>query len=217
MADIFNEVDEEIRRERLQRLWQQYGHIFILLAVLLVLGIAGWRGYAWWQAKKAAESGAAFQAAVALAEQGKHAEAEAAFDKISDDGTAGYRTLARFREAAALAQRDRAAAAKAYDAIAADGSVGPALRDLAAVRAGFLLIDSAPADDMLRRLEPLTGPDRAFRHAAREILALSAWRAGDLTAAQRWFDMITTDAETPAATRSRIDVLMALVAAPGKG
>jgi hypothetical protein len=78
-------------------------------------------------------------------------------------------------------------------------------------------VDTAPAADLQHRLEPLTGRDRPFRHTAREILALSAWRAGDLTGAQRWFDMITTDAETPAATRSRVDVLMALVNAQGKG
>ncbi len=69
---------------------------------------------------------------------------------------------------------------------------------------------------MQRRLEPLTAPERTFRHSAREMLALAAWRAGDATAAKRWFDMILTDPETPAANRSRVEMLMALLAAEGK-
>ena len=67
------------------------------------LAIAAWRGYEWWEAKKAAEAGAAFEAAITLSDGGKHAEAEAAFAKIAADGTAGYRPLARIREAAELA------------------------------------------------------------------------------------------------------------------
>jgi hypothetical protein len=217
VSDIFNEVDEEVRREQLKKLWDRYGLYFVALAVLLVLGIAGWRAYDWYQSKKAAESGAAFEAAVVLADEGKQQEAQAAFDKLRTEGTPGYRTLARFREAAALGERDRDAALKLYDQLAADTGLNPALRELAGVRAGLLLVDTAPPADLQHRLEPLTGRDRPFRHTAREILALSAWRAGDLTGAQRWFDMITTDAETPAATRSRVEVLMALVNAQGKG
>jgi hypothetical protein len=217
VSDIFNEVDEELRREKLKQLWERYGHYIVVLAVLIVLAIAGWRTYDWWMAKKAAESGAAYEAAVALVDQGKAQEAEAAFDTLEKEGASGYRTLARMREAAALAQRDRDAAVKMFDQLAADTSLSQVLRDLAAVRAGLLLVDSAPPAELQRRLEPLTVPGRAFRHTAREALALSAWRAGDLTAAKRWFDMITTDQETPAATRSRVEVLMALAAAQGKG
>ena len=96
--------------------------------ILLVAAIAAWRGYGWWEAKKAAEAGAAFEAASTLAEAGKHSEAEAAFAKIASDGTSGYRHLARVREAAELAHTDAKAAVAAYEKIAADGAVGPVLQ-----------------------------------------------------------------------------------------
>ena len=67
------------------------------------------------------------------------------------------------------------------------------------------------------RLEPLTANDRTFRHTAREILALSAWKAGDMTAARKWTDMIMADPQTPAGTRSRAEVLSELIAASNKG
>src|ERR1700721_30512 len=74
--------------------WERYGRFAIAGCILIVVAVGGWRGYDWWQAKKAAESGAAFEAAVALAETGNHQEAEAAFAKLATDGTASYRTLA---------------------------------------------------------------------------------------------------------------------------
>jgi hypothetical protein len=217
VSDIFNEVDEEIRREQLKKLWQRYGNYVVALCILVVAGVGAWRGYEWWQAKQAAQAGAAFEQAVTLAEAGKHQEAEAAFAKLATDGTAGYRVLARLREAAELARTDSKAAVSAYDQIAADNNVGRVIQDLAAVRAGFLLVDTAPYSELRARLEPLTAPDRTFRHSAREILALSAWKAGDMTAARQWADMIITDPQTPAATRSRAEVLSELIAASGKG
>ena len=217
MSDIFQEVDEEVRRERLNRLWQQYGNYAIAACVLVVVAVAGWRGYDWWQTRKAAEAGAAFESAVMLAEAGKHQEADAAFAKLAVDGTAGYRVLARLREAAELAQTDKNAAVKTYDEIAGDRSAGQVMQDLAAVRSGFLLVDTAPYSEIRARLEPLTAADRTFRHTARELLALSAWKAGDMTAARQWADMIITDPQSPAGTRSRAEVLSELIAASGKG
>jgi hypothetical protein len=217
VADIFQEVDEEVRREQLQKLWQRYGNLIIAACVLIVVAVGAWRGYEWWQTKKAGESGAAFENAVTLAEAGKHQEAEAAFAKLAADGTAGYRALARLREAAELAQTDRPAAVKAYDEIAADGSAGSVIQQLAAVRAGILLVDTAPYSDMRQRLESLTAADKTFRHTARELLALSAWKTGDMTAAKQWADMITTDPQSPEASRSRAQVLSELIAAGGKG
>ncbi len=146
MSDIFHEVDEEVRREQLKKLWDRYGIYVVAAAFVVVAAVGGWRGYEWWEAKKAAEAGAAFEAAIALSDGGKHAEAEAAFAKIAADGTPGYRVLARMREAAELAQRDRKAAVAAYEEIAADGAVGPVLQDLAALRAAALLVDAAAFD-----------------------------------------------------------------------
>ena len=80
----------------------------------------------------------------------------------------------------------------------------------------MLLVDSAPLADVRRRLDPLAEPGRTFRHTARELLALSAWRSHDITAARRYIDIIATDGATPPGTRARIDVLSALIAADGK-
>jgi hypothetical protein len=217
LADIFHEVDEEVRRERLKKLWDRYGILIIAAAVLFVAGVAGWRFYQNWQAGKAAESGAAFEQAITLADEGKHDEAQAALGKIAGTGTPSYRALARLRAAAELSQRDSKAAVAEYDKIAADAAVESKLRELAGIRAAFLLVDSAPLDEMVRRLEPMTLGKATFRHSARELLALSAWRNGDMTATRRWSELIMADAESPANLRARTERLLALTSPAGKG
>jgi hypothetical protein len=217
MSDIFQEVDEAVRREQLQKLWKRYGNLVIAAAVLVVLAVGAWRGYQWWEAKQAAQAGAAFDAATELAEQGKTADAEGAFARLAKDGTAAYRILARLREAAVLGEYNPKAAVAAYDAIASDGAVPRVFQELAGIRAGLLLVDSASLSELTQRLEPLAQPDGTFRHSAREILALAAFKAGDKVAGKKWFDMIANDTDTPQSLRGRIDVLMALSGDTGKG
>jgi hypothetical protein len=211
VSDIFNEVDEEVRREQLKKLWERYGNLIIAAAVMVVLAVAAWRGYDYWQARQAAVAGSAFDAATVLADQGKHDEAEAAFTKLAADGTAGYRLLARLRSAEELGEHDPKAAVTAYDAIAADNASQPLLGNLASIRAALLLVDTASFDEMTRRLEPLAQPNGAFRHTARELLAWSAWRNGDQAAARRWADAAKSDPEAPNALRARMDVLTTLL------
>jgi hypothetical protein len=211
VSELFDEVDEELRREQIKKIWERYSFLIIGVAILIVAGVGGWRGYQYLENKKAAEAGSAFQSAVALAEANKHTEAEAAFNKIAAEGAKGYRSLALVRAANEAAARDPQAAVKLYDAIAADGTVSAPEQDLARVRAAGLSMETAPYDAMRTRLEPATGPDRTYRHTARELLALSAWRANDATAARRWLEMMGNDPLTPGSMRSRAEALQALL------
>ncbi|WP_027579569.1 tetratricopeptide repeat protein [Bradyrhizobium sp. Ai1a-2] len=211
MSELFSEVDEELRREQLKKLWDKYSLYIIALAILIVAGVGGWRGYEYLQGQKAAEAGAAFDRAIELSEQNKHTEAEAAFADLAAKAPAGYRVLARLRLAAEVANRDPQAAAKMYDEITADRSVGAAEQDLARIRAAQLLLEGTTYQNMLQRLEPATAANSTFRHTARELLALSAYRANDAAAARQWLDLIANDAETPPSLRSRAEALQALL------
>ena len=97
MTELFDEVDEEVRRDQLKKLWDSYSLYIVALALLIIAGVGGWRGYQYLEAKKAAEAGDAFNKAVELSDQNKHAEAEAAFTDLAAKAPSGYRMLARFR------------------------------------------------------------------------------------------------------------------------
>ena len=211
MSELFDEVDEDVRRDQLKKLWDQYSIYIVAGALLIIASVGGWRGYQYLEAKKAAEAGAAFDKASELSEQNKHADAESAFADLAAKAPSGYRMLARLRAAAEAATRDPQAAVKLYDDISADRSIGAPEQDLAKVRAAALLLETSSYPNMLARLEPVTAPGATFRHTARELLALSAWRANDAAAARQWLDVIANDGETPPSLRSRAEALQALL------
>ena len=211
MSELFNEVDEDVRRDQLKKLWEQYSIYIIAAALLIIASVGGWRGYQYVEARKAAEAGAAFDKAVELSEANKHAEAEAGFAELAAKGPAGYRVLARLRMAAEVASRDTAAAAKLFDEITADRSIDVAAQDLARIRAAQLLLETTTYPNMKGRLEAAAAPGATFRHTARELLALSAWRANDTTAARKWLELIANDGETPSSLRQRAEALQALL------
>jgi hypothetical protein len=211
VSELFDEVDEDVRREQLKKLWDQYSIYIVGAAFLIIAAVGGWRGYQYLEAKKAAEAGTAFDKAVELSEQSKHSEAEAAFNNLAATAPSGYRLLARLRVAGEVAIRDPQAAVKLYDDIAADRSVSALDQELAKIRAAQLLVETSTYPNLLARIESETTPAATFRHTARELLALSAWRANDMTSARKWLDMIANDGETPPGLRSRAEALQALL------
>ena len=221
MTDIFREVDEEVRAQKLAALWRRYGTLIVIVMVLCLAAVAGWRFYGYREEQAAAESSARFEAALDLARksrtangallEGKAADVEAAFAALSGDATTGYRLMARFRAAGERSLSDAAAGAKAFDGIADDASVDPTLRDLARVRAATLLIDTSTPDEITTRVGALGEPGKPWRASARELLGLSRYKAGDLKGASGLFEQIVLDPETPEPLRQRAQIMIGLI------
>lgn len=209
--EFIREVDEDYRREQILQIWRRYSGVIIALAVLVVAGVAGWR---YWQTQQHAAAEAAsirFDAANRLARDGKVEEADKAFTALEQDGTGGYRLLARFRAAAETAKTEPAKAAAEFDELAGDTALGDGLRDLARLRAALIRMDGPNPDAALTNLQSLAAGS-PYRHTAREMLGLSALKKGDYEEASRWFDQIVADPDTPRSLRERIEVYAAIVA-----
>lgn len=212
---LIREVEEEIRREQLKKLWDRYGIIVIAVAVLVVAGTAGYRGWEVWQDRRSAAAGDTFMAAIDAANDDRLEEAGSLLDEVEAAGVGTYDVLARMREAGLDAEAgDIEAAVAGYEAVAADGSADRALRDVATLRAAYLLVDTASYDDIRGRVESYTAPDNAWRHFAREILGLAAYRDGNLGTARDWFQALSGDPQVPANARARAEVMLALLGAP---
>ncbi len=214
MTDIFKEVDEDLRRDQLRKLWDQFGPYVIGVAVLIVVATAGFRGWEYWQEKQAQATGDRFLAALDLANQGKHEDAIASLKAIEANGSGRYPVLAGFRVASEMAATgDTKGALVEYDAIAARGDMSDSIKALARLRAGALLVDTVSLADLEKRLGDLAGTGNVWRHNARELLGLTAWRTGDYDAARKYFDEINSDQEAPADLRQRAQVMLSLIAA----
>lgn len=214
MADIFNEIDEDLRRDQLKRIWDRYSTLILAVAFLIVAGVAGWRGYEYWRTVQGREMGEAYYAAVKLSLDGDHAGAEAAFQRLADKGFAGYPVLAGLRAAGEKALGgDAAGAVAAYDAIAGRSTTPPLLAGVARIRAAYLAVDLEERAAVDRRASALIDPGNPWRHSAREIQVLTAWKAGDYAAAGKLLEELQNDAEVPREFAARAEILSSLIRA----
>lgn len=211
---FFREVNEELRSERLRTFWARYGWMIIAGFILIVVATAAWRGYEYWQSRQAAASGDAFLQALTLANEGQAEEALAALETLQNEGHGAYPVLARMRAATLQAESgDVDAAIAAFREIGEDGAAPQAVREVAQVRAAYLLVDHGSYDDVLAAVGPLATDDHALRHSARETLGLAAWKAGDLETAGDWFDQIASDEDAPVGFSQRAEIMLDLIAA----
>ena len=214
---FIREVNEELRSEQLRNVWSRYGKIIIGVAVIVVLATAGHRGYTYWQAHQASKSGDRFMAALTLASENKPDEALAALKALEEDGGGSYPTLAQMRSASLLAEKgDTAGAVAAFSEIAKDGSAPQAMRDVASLRAAWLLVDEGTYEEVSAEAEVLTTGNHALRNSAREVLGLAAYKADDMVRAKEWFQAIADDATAPRNVSSRAQIMLDNIAASGK-
>jgi hypothetical protein len=219
---FIREVDEEFRRAQLKAVWDRFAPLIIGTCVIIVAVTAGYRGYVWWQERQAAEAGDRYMAALTALESGNTAEAEADLAAIAEEGAGGYPALARLGLAGAKAEAGEGQEAiTAYDQVAADSGVAPALRDLARVRAGLIALDMRDFAGATERVAPLNNAGNPWRHTAREILGTAAYASGDPAGAREIFTEIQQDAETPADLWARSGLMISLIdgriAAPDNG
>ncbi|MCG6122469.1 MAG: tetratricopeptide repeat protein [Microvirga sp.] len=211
MNEFFREIDDELRRDKATQFWKRWGGVMVGVAVVVVLGVGGWRYWDYLETTRAQQAAAQFYEAGRMIERDDRAGGRDVLEQLASEG-GGYAVLARFRLAANVGDADPAAGAQAYDALAGDASVPAALRDLASLRGALLRMDAEP-DAAAASLQGLAAPSGAFRHTAREALGLIALRRGDYDRAGEWFDQIAADPEAPQALRGRLEIYSSLVAA----
>jgi hypothetical protein len=209
VVDIFDEVEEELREERMQEFLKKNGALMVVAALLIVAAVAGWKAWGWYQERQDLDAATLYLAAAAKTESAgvagpNRAAAAAAFATVAAQAPEGYRVLAQLREAALRAQAgDLNGASALWDHVAADGSADPLLRDLASLTWCMYHADKGDAALLEGRLKPLAAPGNAWRSLAREQLALLALRQGQTEAARVQLKQLVDDTTAPQGVRSR--------------
>ena len=213
MADIFQEVDEEVRRDKAAEFWKKYQNLIIGLAVLIVLASAGFRYWQYEKEKAEQAAGDQFQAAVAAIEGGKLDAANGDLAKLAAEAPGGYRVLAQMTEAGDKAASNPQASIAAFDAIAGDAAVDPLFREAARLRAAFLRLDQPNEEQAgAAALTSLAGSDSPFREIARLALGAEAQSRGEYDDAAKELDLVLGDADTSPIERQLAERWLGLVA-----
>lgn len=211
---LLREVEEELRRERLEKLWTQYGTYILGAAVAVVLGVLLYKFWEQRQISAAQDSGAHYEEALSLINDKKEGSAEAEFSKLAADSYGGYGALARLQAAGILAKQGKTAEALAnYDALAADNRADQMLREYARLQAAGLRIGEADFTEIENRLTPLMDDEAPWRFSARELLGLAAFKAGKFTDARAVLTPLFVDQSVPQSIVERAQIIMAEIAA----
>ncbi len=209
---LLREVQDELRRDQLQKLWDQYGTYFIGAAVALLFVVGG---YKWWDSRRIAAAevaGGQFEQALELAGAGNEAEAQKVLRTIGAARSA-YGALAQLALAGqAVKAGNTEAAVAAYEAAAAKAD-DTLIKDFARLQTVALKIDTADFTEVQNRLNDLVGDKSPWRYMARELVGVSAIRAGRMDDARNLLAPLAADPRASAAVRERAGALMSIVVA----
>lgn len=210
---FLREVEEELRRERLEKIWRQYGTYIIAAAALIVFGVLTYKYLENRRIVAAQTEGARYEDALTLASGGKEGSAAKEFENMAAEGASGYRALARLQLAGAQMKDGKTAEALAtYEALANDASADNLLRQYALLQAAALRLGEADFPEMQNRLAPLMGDESPWRYSARELLGLAAFKAGNIKEARTILTPLLVDQQTPKSILDRAQIVMAKIA-----
>jgi len=198
MADIFDEVDEDLKRDQMQELWARYGKYLIAAVALVVLGVAARQGYDAWRANQAEAAATAYHQAL------QQDDVAAALAKAGDALSPGYAMLADFRSAAALAEKqDYEAAEAAYLALADNADIGKLYQQAALLLSVMNAPSGRDVKTLTARLAGLEGAAGPWQAMALEQAAGLALRSGDRATALAKYEALVGLADIPPAMRQR--------------
>lgn len=213
--NIFREVDEELRSDRMRALWRRIAPFVIGAAVAIVAVVAVNEGWSWYTNSQSARSSEELYAALASADKDDLAAAQAELDALAANGSGGYPVLAEFAKASLLAKSgDTAGAIAAYDALA-NAQSNVRLRELALLQAATLLVDTGTLADVEARVATIATDDNPMRRVARELIGLAQFKAGDATAAKATFEAVLNDPLAQEGIRNRVAYYIAQMTSAG--
>lgn len=209
VSDIFREIEDELRRDNLLKLWSRYGKYVIagaVLAIVIAGLIVGWRDH---QAAERRAEGAQYSGALAAVRAGKDGDAAREFAALAQQG-GGYSVPAAFEQAELLAKSgDRKGAIAVYDNLAAASGINAEFRDLAVLLSVMHgLADEAP-QAAIARLAPLTASGNPWRASALDLTAAAKLEAGDRAGALAIYRQLADDLAAPQGLRARAAELAA--------
>jgi hypothetical protein len=218
MADdqdsLLREVEEELRRDRMQKLWDRYNAVILGTAALVVLAVGGYKLLENRRISAAEAAGAEFAAAENFSGDKKKDQAEKAFAAIADTGPAGYSSLAKFHIAGAQVKDGKTAEAIAtYESLARQPGADDLLKSFAQLQAASLRLSDADYAEIQNRLTPLAQDDAPFSKSARELLGIAAYRAKKYDEARKYLEPLLIDPNATDAIQDRVKVVMADIAA----
>lgn len=211
MVDVFEQVEEELRSDRYKRFARTWLPVIGGVLVVALIAALSWWGWQSWQTSQADKASAAYDRGMEALQANNPTGADAAFAEAAKSGNGAYKALALMQQAGiAVTANKTQDAVKLFDD-AAKAAGDPIIADAAAIKAVFLLMDTAPLEEIQKRLEPLAKDKRPLHAFAQEAQAMALLQHGKNADARQIFVQLQLGQDVPDSIRQRAQVAVGAI------
>lgn len=211
MADVFDEVDEQVRSAQLQHLLRRGWPFAVGIAVVaLVIALAAW-GLNQREIGQNAVASERYAKAMQILANGDAKGANASFADIARSGPKAYRALAFMQQAGIALKRNDSPAAVALLDQAAQATPNLIMADTARLQAAYAAMDVDSYADVRARLAPLAETGRPYRMMAHEALGVLEAANGHIPQARGDLQVVSLSSDATDASRNRASAALDLL------
>ncbi len=207
---FFDEVDEEVKNEKLKQLVNKYGIYFFITLIIALSFAIGYEKIADWKIHNAEKSN--IQYTQALSPQATYEDNIIELENIVSTETGIYKDAARLQIANILLDNNQEAKAVAMlEEIFNDNNATNKIREIAIIKLATFKIDTSNFNEVKDLLNPLINSDSSWSNTASELLAMSAIANNDIDTAKSIYNNLLANEDISNDFRSRINDMLATI------
>lgn len=209
---FIREIDEELKNEKLKRIWDKYGLLIIIFVTLAVFAAVSFETFKAWQDRRNQEMSNTFAYALNLQNQGRFAEADEVLTSLVDADKGVYSNIAEMQKVNLLLEQNQTEKALSLlQDICNNEDFNPQIRDVALIKLASYKLENAPAQEIKDLLTPLLEQQSLWNLTAKELLAMLAVREKDYSQAIDLYQEISSAPKAPETMKARaVDMINVL-------
>ena len=207
---LFQEINEELKNEKMLKFWKKYGVIAMIIVVVALTCAVSYESLVAWHNKRAQAWANTYSQAYNLQIQGDYDGSLAIFKDMAEKNDGIYRDLAKMQMVNILLTQNKIEeACTALQEYIDDEDSNQSLREAAVIKLVSYKLEKAPAEEINALLEPLLANNGKFVNTAKEMKAMLAIRENNITQAQEIYADILNAQNLPETLKVRTQNMLA--------
>ena len=207
MADIFDEVSEELKQDKLIQTWKKYSKIIITLILLIIISLVSYQSYLIWKKNKIEEISEQYFEALEKLENKNYSKSQSLFLKNAQNHKNGYKMLSLFGLAESNYQNGKIdEMIMNYKAIYDDESIGIYYRDLSRILS--VLKDNLSSFDQQKLLlQPILNSPSKLQILAAELEILLFIKFKKIKEAEKALNILLDRSDISFEQKNRLELI----------
>ena len=178
MSNLFNEIDDDLRQDRLKTIWATYKNSIYTAVIVISLVLIGSEAYQYYSQSKSEKSGIILSQIVESATGDESQLINDYIDELLESGTSDYKTYALLLKSDNFISQNKLDDARETYMDLVKKAENSFIRDLAKLKLSYLNVDNVSFDQIQEDLSSLLESDNPLSLFAYEVLAMSAYKHG---------------------------------------